>query len=99
MQSGHVRVNSQPVGKASFLVSAGDVLTFMQGRQGRVVRVVAMGTRRGPAAEAQALYEDLTPEPEATSARVGARPTKRDRRVMEAWRSSQAPSLDGDAQD
>ena len=29
----------------------------------RVVKVLALGTRRGPAVEAQSLYEDLAPPP------------------------------------
>ena len=36
----------------------GDVLTFPQGHQIRVVRIVALGTRRGPAAEARLLSCD-----------------------------------------
>ena len=32
-----------------------------QGSAVRVVRVLASGTRRGPATEAQGLYEDLAP--------------------------------------
>ena len=60
----------------------------MQGRTLRIVRVVSMGDRRGPAAEAQALYEDLTPAPEvaAPTERVGIRPTKKDRRALDAIR-------------
>ena len=38
----------------------GDVLTFPQGRIVRVVRVIDLGGRRGPASEAQTLYEDLS---------------------------------------
>lgn len=41
------------------MVSRGDVLTFAQARQVRVVRVLSLGERRGPAAEAQLLYEDV----------------------------------------
>ena len=37
----------------------GDVLTFPQGQTIRVVRVLALGIRRGPASEAQALYEEI----------------------------------------
>jgi ribosome-associated heat shock protein Hsp15 len=37
------------------------VLTFPLGRDIRVVKVLALPTRRGPAAEARALYEDLNP--------------------------------------
>jgi ribosome-associated heat shock protein Hsp15 len=61
----------------------------MQGRTLRIVRIAALGDRRGPAAEAQTLYTDLTPEPEARRApieRVGIRPTKKDRRAMDAIR-------------
>jgi ribosome-associated heat shock protein Hsp15 len=35
------------------------VLTFPLGPRIRVVRVLALGVRRGPAAEARTLYEDL----------------------------------------
>src|SRR3546814_3132623 len=39
-----------------------DVLTFPQARHVRVVKVLAVGARRGPASEAQTLYEDLKPQ-------------------------------------
>jgi ribosome-associated heat shock protein Hsp15 len=60
-----------------------------------VIRIVELGTRRGPASEAIELYEDLSPPVEtrretAATARefesrdAGAgRPTKRDRRVTQ----------------
>jgi ribosome-associated heat shock protein Hsp15 len=35
------------------------VLTFPQGARIRVVRILAIGLRRGPASEAQMLYLDL----------------------------------------
>lgn len=60
--AGHVRVNGDRIGKISHKVGPGDVLTFPQERDVRVVRVLALTTRRGPAAEAQSCYEDLTPE-------------------------------------
>ncbi|MCX7286605.1 MAG: RNA-binding S4 domain-containing protein, partial [Rhodobacterales bacterium] len=41
----------------------GDVLTFPQGPHIRVIRVLALGLRRGPASEAQDLYLDLEPGP------------------------------------
>ncbi len=37
----------------------GDVLTFPQGSQIRLIRILALGQRRGPASEAEALYTDL----------------------------------------
>jgi len=58
--AGRVRLNGQPVAKPAHGVGPGDVLTFAQGSAIRVVRVVAAGTRRGPASEAQSLYSDLT---------------------------------------
>lgn len=56
---GHVRVNARPVDKPATPIGAGDTLTFPQAGRIRVVRVLAAGLRRGPAPEAQALYEDL----------------------------------------
>lgn len=86
---GQLRVNAARVSKAATQVGAGDVLTFALGLRVRVIRIVALGVRRGPAPEAQALYDDLTPPPEPgapDASRVGPRPTKRDRRAFEALR-------------
>lgn len=88
MGDGGVRVNGEKALKRATSVSPGDVLTFAQGRQIRVIRVEALGKRRGPASEAQALYTDLTPEAEPVAPRVGARPTKKDRRDLDAFRET-----------
>jgi len=56
---GRLRINQTIVTKAHHRVRPGDVLTFPQGRIVRVVRVVDLGSRRGPASEAQTLYEEL----------------------------------------
>ena len=88
VSGGHVRVNSAKVAKPAHAVGPGDVLTFAQGAQVRVVRVVGIGTRRGPATEARTLYEDNTPPaPQDTSPpnpryEGKGRPTKRDRRKL-----------------
>lgn len=58
-----VRINSMLVVKPHYRVRPGDVLTFPQGRTIRVVRVLALGTRRGPASEAQTLYQELAADP------------------------------------
>ena len=58
---GYLRLNGTHCTKAGHALAVGDVLTFPQGRQIRVVRVLALGVRRGPATEAQALYADLAP--------------------------------------
>ena len=85
---GHVRVNAERVSKASATVRPGDVLTFPQGRRIRVIEVTGIGTRRGPAVEAQALYEDRSPptppqQPRPPAYDGGGRPTKKDRRAQQ----------------
>jgi ribosome-associated heat shock protein Hsp15 len=47
--------------RAADVVRVGDTLTFPMAGHIRVVRVLALADRRGPAAEARALYEDLDP--------------------------------------
>ncbi|MEP3331584.1 RNA-binding S4 domain-containing protein [Sedimentitalea sp.] len=88
VSGGHVRVNGERTIKPACGITPGDVLTFAQARQARVIKIVELGDRRGPASEAQALYEDLAPpEPrEPAPERVGERPTKKDRRAMDALR-------------
>jgi ribosome-associated heat shock protein Hsp15 len=88
--AGHLRCSGTIVTKAHFTVRPGDVLTFQQGRHIRVIRVLALGVRRGPAPEAQALYEDLSPPSvdtalprDAVRVHGEGRPTKRDRRAIE----------------
>lgn len=88
---GRVRVNREVIGKAHHAVRAGDIITFPQGRTIRVVEVVALGERRGPAAEARTLYNDLTPPPPkretqprpAARERGSGRPTKAERRALD----------------
>ena len=53
------RIDGRPTDKPHALVAAGMVLTFGLGGRVRVVRILAPGTRRGPAPEARLLYEDL----------------------------------------
>jgi len=93
--AGRLRLNRVVVSKAHAALRPGDVLTFPQGAHIRVIRVVALATRRGPATEAQMLYEDLAP-PEskarestetatdtAPRERGAGRPTKADRRAID----------------
>lgn len=82
-----VRLNGRIVSKTSTAVRPGDVLTFAKARQVKVVRVLALGTRRGPAPEARTLYEDLSDPPSAKPADAGrpkgaGRPTKAERRAI-----------------
>lgn len=94
---GNVRVNSEKIDQASALVKPGDVLTITQERRILVLRVLGCGERRGPAPEAQLLYEDISPKPaeagvaEPVAARRepgSGRPTKRDRRKIDQFRNS-----------
>lgn len=96
---GRVHVNDQAAKPARGL-RPGDVIqaTLGEGRR-RILKVAALDDRRGPAAAARALYEDLTP-PEPRRPRwapaalrpVGAgRPTKRERRAIDRLRGWSAP--------
>jgi ribosome-associated heat shock protein Hsp15 len=94
--AGRVRVSGTLIQKAHHAVRVGDVLTFPQGHSIRVVRIAALGARRGPASEARLLYEDLAPvapaaptpaDPAVAARDAGAgRPTKADRRALERLR-------------
>ncbi|MEO0751979.1 MAG: RNA-binding S4 domain-containing protein [Pseudomonadota bacterium] len=94
VSAGNIRVNSLKVAKPAYSVGEGDVLTFPQARQIRVIRIVNCGTRRGPATEAQTLYDDLSPplsKPEVPASAAPkfegkGRPSKRDRRRLERGR-------------
>lgn len=56
---GSIRINRQPTEKAHARLRVGDVLTVPLHSSVRVVRVVALGARRGPASEARLLYEEI----------------------------------------
>lgn len=90
VSGGHVRVNGTRAQKPSHSVGPGDVLTFSQERIVRVVQVVALGDRRGPAPEAQTLYTDMTEKQDAQPANPRfegrGRPGKKDRRALDLSR-------------
>lgn len=91
-----VRVNGTRTVKPAASVRAGDVLVFPLGPHVRTIRVLALGKRRGPAPEAQALYEDLAPPPPREAAEPGpaavqreagaGRPTGKERRALDKLR-------------
>ena len=94
---GQIRVNREPVRKSNQPVRVGDVLTFAQGPRIRVIRIAVLGVRRGPASEAQGLYEDMSPPMPPLESRVlvtGLRdagaglPTKRERRAIDRLRDN-----------
>ncbi|APX17724.1 MULTISPECIES: RNA-binding S4 domain-containing protein [Phaeobacter] len=90
VSGGHLRLNGNKIAKPAQNVSSGDVLTFPQGRIIRTVRIEALGTRRGPAPEAQALYFDLTekqdPVPRNPRYEGKGRPDKKERRALDLSR-------------
>jgi ribosome-associated heat shock protein Hsp15 len=63
-ESGHLRINGFRVEKAGREVKLGDVITVPHVREIVAVRVVAAAKRRGPAKEAQSLYEIVADAPE-----------------------------------
>lgn len=62
IERGGIRVNGQPCAKPHRLLRPEDVITVATPGGVRVLRFLASGTRRGPAAEAATLYDDLTPQ-------------------------------------
>lgn len=96
---GHVRIDGTPSRKPNATVRPGQVLTFVQRGQVRVIKVLALAERRGPASEARLLYEDLAPPTRETRmpnplgdapkrAPGAGRPTKRERRAVDRLRDN-----------
>lgn len=61
VRAGHIRRNGARVTRPSQQVDVGDVLTIPLGPGVRLVEVLALPDRRGPAREAQACYRVLDP--------------------------------------
>jgi ribosome-associated heat shock protein Hsp15 len=99
LKGGRVQLNGERA-KPSKEVRPGDRIELASGRLRRTVDVRARSPRRGPASEAALLYEEtaesvearerliaeLRAERAAGGIREGGRPTKRDRRRLEAAR-------------
>lgn len=98
IDKGRVTVNEQ-VAKPSRELKAGDRIGLRQGPISRTLMVLALSTIRGPAPQAQRLYQET---PDSVAARLQAaerrrlagepaeaiehgRPTKRDRRSLADW--------------
>ncbi len=74
--------------KPSYTLRIGDIVTIEAHERVRVLEVRLAGVRRGPAAEAQTLYRDLSDpaaerNKEPASPRPPSRPDKRDRRALD----------------
>ncbi len=59
IEKGSVRINRQPTEKPHARLRPDDIVTLPLPHGVKVVRVKALAARRGPAAEARLLYEEL----------------------------------------
>ena len=91
--SGKLRLNSNKIIKPASKVKINDVLTINHINVVRVIQVQSLGSRRGPASEAQKLYNDLSENiidaskiksvSEKPKRETNKRPTKKDRRMLD----------------
>ena len=91
--SGKLRINSNKITKPATKVKTNDVLTLNYVNEIRVIQIQSLGSRRGPASEAQSLYIDLTEDRigssnvkskiEKSKKESNKRPTKKDRRLLD----------------
>ncbi len=59
IDEGHVRIDGKRVGKPSEDVHVGSIVALPLNGRVRVLRVLSIPQRRGPAAEARLCYEEL----------------------------------------
>ncbi|WP_425409284.1 RNA-binding S4 domain-containing protein [Hyphococcus sp.] len=85
------------VDKPSAMIRPGDTLAFSRREHLRIIVIEACAARRGPAREAQNLYEDRSPPPPQKPEKLvqpfarekgAGRPTKKDRRSLQALKSA-----------
>ena len=91
--SGKLRINSNKITKPATKVKTNDVLTLNYIYEIRIIQIQSLGSRRGPASEAQSLYIDLTEDRigssnvkskiEKSKKDSNKRPTKKDRRLLD----------------
>ena len=91
--SGKLRINSNKITKPATKVKTNDVLTLNYVNEIRIIQIQSLGSRRGPASEAQSLYIDLTEDRigssnvkskiEKSKKDSNKRPTKKDRRLLD----------------
>ena len=59
IEAGYVRVDGRRIGKSSDDVRVGSVVALPLHGQVRILRVLCLPQRRGPASEARACYEEV----------------------------------------
>lgn len=92
-QARKITVDGLIISKAKTPIEVGMVLSFTKEELVRVLKIEGLGQRRGPALEAMALYEDLSPPPPTKEEKLfnspmlrergSGRPTKAERRAWE----------------
>jgi ribosome-associated heat shock protein Hsp15 len=94
-RGGHVRVNNRPA-KPATPVHPGDEVRARVHDTTRIVEVARVIQKRVGAADAATCYIDRTPAPPSDAAlpvarrpRGAGRPTKRERRVLDAFRAGE----------
>ena len=83
--------------KPSFLIRPGDMIVFSRNDHLRIINIVSLAQHRGPATEAQMLYEDQSPPlPPKPTRKIdpferepgAGRPTKKERRALDALKTT-----------
>lgn len=59
-EAGTLRIDGRRIDRSHAAVRAGCIIAFPQHGRVRVLRVIALPVRRGPPAEAAAMYEELS---------------------------------------
>jgi ribosome-associated heat shock protein Hsp15 len=94
VSAGYVRLNGVREDAPSRAVRPSDVVTIALDRRIKILKVKAFCARRGDATLAQTLYDDLSEPPQPPDQRAppiavrdpgAARPTKRDRRLIDKF--------------
>lgn len=62
VETGHVRIDGKRVEKSSEEVRIGSVIALPLRDRVRILKVLALPDRRGPASEARSCYEELGPK-------------------------------------
>ena len=75
VEGGHLRIDGKRVAKSSEPVREGSIVALPLHGRVRVLRVLALPTRRGPAAEARSCYQELGPLPGGAGVDGGNAPT------------------------
>lgn len=101
VSDGNVRItrsdNTQRADKPSTTIRPGDTIVFTRNDQLRIIYILNCAERRGPASEAQTLYEDRSPPPppkedaprkDFAREKGAGRPTKKDRRALSALKAN-----------